>query len=115
VTYETILFSIESDVARLTLNRPDKLNAFNVQMHDEVRSALAIASTRARVLVLTGAGRGFCAGQDLSERTLARGAVKFDLGESVEKYYSPLVLALQRLPCLSLRRSMEWPPGRAPT
>jgi enoyl-CoA hydratase/carnithine racemase len=65
VTHETILFSIESDVARLTLNRPDKLNAFNVQMHDEVRNALAIASTRARVLVLTGARRGFCAGQDV--------------------------------------------------
>ena len=73
MTYETILFSVDSDVARLTLNRPDKLNSFNVQMHREVQHALAVAAKQARVLVLTGAGRGFCAGQDLGERTAVAG------------------------------------------
>ena len=100
MSYETILFAIEDGVARLTLNRPDKLNSFNVPMHLEVRDALAriAADKTARVLVLTGAGRGFCAGQDLADRAVAPGAAPVDLGESVEKYYAPLVLTLRTLP-----------------
>ena len=98
MTYETILFCVDSDVARLTLNRPDKLNSFNVQMHSEVQDALAVAAKQARVLVLTGAGRGFCAGQDLGERTAVAGGAGIDLGDSIERYYAPLVLSLQRLP-----------------
>jgi 2-(1,2-epoxy-1,2-dihydrophenyl)acetyl-CoA isomerase len=99
MSYETILFKVQDGVARLTLNRPEKLNSFNTQMHEEVRSALAsIASSGARVLVLTGAGRGFCAGQDLGDRAVAPGAAGVDLGESIEKYYKPLVLALTNLP-----------------
>jgi 2-(1,2-epoxy-1,2-dihydrophenyl)acetyl-CoA isomerase len=99
MSYETILFEIESGVARLTLNRPDKLNSFNIQMHGEVRQALAaIPGSDARVLVLTGAGRGFCAGQDLSDRAVAPGAQGVDLGESLENRYNPLVLALHNLP-----------------
>jgi 2-(1,2-epoxy-1,2-dihydrophenyl)acetyl-CoA isomerase len=97
--HETILFGVDDGIARLTLNRPDKLNSFNVRMHDEVRGALAsLASTGARVLVLTGAGRGFCAGQDLGDRTVSPGGGAPDLGESIEKYYKPLVLALRALP-----------------
>ncbi len=85
-------------VARLTLNRPDKLNSFNTQMHAEVRQALSgIAASGARVLVLTGAGRGFCAGQDLGDRAVAPGAQGVDLGESLENRYNPLVLALRDL------------------
>jgi 2-(1,2-epoxy-1,2-dihydrophenyl)acetyl-CoA isomerase len=99
MSYETILFEVDSGVARLTLNRPDKLNSFNVQMHGEVREALgSIPGSSARVLVLTGAGRGFCAGQDLGDRAVAPGAHGVDLGESIEKRYNPLVLALQALP-----------------
>jgi len=99
MSYETILFGVERGIARLTLNRPDKLNSFNTQMHAEVRDALQQARAgAARVLVLTGAGRGFCAGQDLADRAVAPGGSGVDLGDSIEKHYKPLVLALQHLP-----------------
>jgi 2-(1,2-epoxy-1,2-dihydrophenyl)acetyl-CoA isomerase len=98
MSYETILFEVDSGVARLTLNRPDKLNSFNTQMHGEVRQALSrIPDSSARVLVLTGAGRGFCAGQDLSDRAVAPGSQAVDLGESLENRYNPLVLTLRNL------------------
>lgn len=97
--YETILFSAEEGIARITLNRPDKLNSFNVTMHTEVRHALQrTVQAGSRVLVITGAGRGFCAGQDLGDRALAPGAQPVDLGDSIERYYKPLVLALHHLP-----------------
>jgi 2-(1,2-epoxy-1,2-dihydrophenyl)acetyl-CoA isomerase len=99
MAYDSILFSIDGGIARLTLNRPDKLNSFNTQMHGEVRHALeSLAGSEARVLVLTGAGRGFCAGQDLGDRAVAPGAQAVDLGESIDKHYKPLVLALHNLP-----------------
>lgn len=99
MSYETILFEItDGGVARLTFNRPDRLNSFNTTMHAEVREALGrIGSSDARVLVITGAGRGFCAGQDLSDRAVAPGGAAVDLGESIEKNYKPLVLALRSL------------------
>ncbi|HYD89525.1 MAG TPA: 2-(1,2-epoxy-1,2-dihydrophenyl)acetyl-CoA isomerase PaaG [Vitreimonas sp.] len=96
--YETILFESAGGVARLTLNRPDRLNSFTVQMHDEVARALdSVANSEARVLVLTGAGRGFCAGQDLSDRAVAPGGDGVDLGESLEKRYNPLIRRLTSL------------------
>ena len=99
MAYDTILFSVDGGIARLTLNRPDKLNSFNTQMHEEVRHALVhLPASGARVLVLTGAGRGFCAGQDLGDRALAPGAQSIDLGDAIEKHYKPLVLALHALP-----------------
>jgi 2-(1,2-epoxy-1,2-dihydrophenyl)acetyl-CoA isomerase len=99
MSYETILFEVDSGIARLTLNRPDKLNSFNTQMHGEVRQALSsIAESGARVLVLTGAGRGFCAGQDLGDRAVAPGSQGVDLGESLENRYNPLVQSLRDLP-----------------
>ena len=99
MSYETILFSVDGGIARLTLNRPDKLNSFNTQMHGEVRDALRrLPGSDARVLVLTGAGRGFCAGQDLGDRAVAPGSQGVDLGESIEQQYKPLVLALHTLP-----------------
>lgn len=100
MTYQTILFEVSAGVARLTLNRPDRLNSFNVQMHKEVREALSQLANNsdARVLVLTGAGRGFCAGQDLGDRAVAPGGQGVDLGDSIENYYKPLVLALRNLP-----------------
>jgi 2-(1,2-epoxy-1,2-dihydrophenyl)acetyl-CoA isomerase len=99
MSYETILFTVDGGIARLTLNRPDKLNSFNTQMHGEVRDALSSAVlSAARVLVLTGAGRGFCAGQDLSDRAVAPSSGGVDLGESLENRYNPLVLTLHNLP-----------------
>jgi 2-(1,2-epoxy-1,2-dihydrophenyl)acetyl-CoA isomerase len=99
MAYDTLLFSVDGAIARLTLNRPDRLNSFNTQMHTEVRHALEqLPGSGARVLVLTGAGRGFCAGQDLGDRAVAPGSAAVDLGESIDKYYKPLVLALHNLP-----------------
>src|SRR4030081_3588325 len=99
MSYDTILFSIDGGIARLTLNRPDKLNSFNTQMHGEVKHALErLPGSGARVLVLTGAGRGFCAGQDLGDRAVAPGSKGVDLGESRETRYTPLLLTLHNLP-----------------
>jgi 2-(1,2-epoxy-1,2-dihydrophenyl)acetyl-CoA isomerase len=99
MAYDTLLFDVDGGIARLTLNRPDRLNSFNAQMHGEVRHALEqLPASGARVLVLTGAGRGFCAGQDLGDRAVAPCSQGVDLGESIDKYYKPLVLALHTLP-----------------
>ena len=100
MSYQDILFGIEGGVATLTLNRPDKLNSFTQAMHREVRDAFERirADQGVRVLVLTGAGRGFCAGQDLSDRAVAPGGAPVDLGDSVEQYYAPLVMAIKDLP-----------------
>jgi 2-(1,2-epoxy-1,2-dihydrophenyl)acetyl-CoA isomerase len=100
MSYETILFEIANGAARLTLNRPDRLNSFTVQMHGEVADALSRveASDDARVLLITGAGRGFCAGQDLSDRAVAPGGDGVDLGESLENRYNPLIRRLINLP-----------------
>lgn len=97
--FQNIVFSLDDGIARLKLNRPDKLNSFNEAMHLEV--AQAIARTRdahARALLLTGAGRGFCAGQDLSDRAMKPGDEGVDLGASIEKFYAPLVRSLRDLP-----------------
>ena len=95
----SILFSVENGIARITLNRPDKLNSFNAKMHESLRQALTQVETRgARVLVLPGNGRGFCAGQDLSARVATPGQQRVDLGESIEKNYAPLVKRLRALP-----------------
>jgi 2-(1,2-epoxy-1,2-dihydrophenyl)acetyl-CoA isomerase len=99
VSYQHIIFGLEGGIARLTLNRPECLNSFNTAMHGEVRAALSqLSGSAARVLIITGAGRGFCAGQDLNDRAVAAGGTAADLGESIERYYKPLVLALRSLP-----------------
>ncbi|OLB15616.1 MAG: 2-(1,2-epoxy-1,2-dihydrophenyl)acetyl-CoA isomerase [Gammaproteobacteria bacterium 13_2_20CM_66_19] len=98
MSYRNILFETADGIARLTLNRPERLNSFNTEMHAEVRAALAsLKDQPARVLVITGAGRGFCAGQDLNERAVAPGGAPPDLAASIEQSYKPLVLALRSL------------------
>jgi len=100
MAYETLLFDVANGAARLTLNRPDRLNSFTVQMHSEVADALSKVESDAsvRALLLTGAGRGFCAGQDLSDRAVAPGADGLDLGESLENRYNPLIKRIVNLP-----------------
>ncbi|WP_409524440.1 2-(1,2-epoxy-1,2-dihydrophenyl)acetyl-CoA isomerase PaaG [Nitrincola sp. MINF-07-Sa-05] len=97
---QTILLEIEQGVALLTLNRPGSLNSFNADMHAEMRSAISQIrkNPEVRALLITGAGRGFCAGQDLSDRNVAPGAEVPDLGESIEKRYNPLLRSLRDLP-----------------
>lgn len=101
MNYETIQFDVDDGVARLTLSRADKLNSFNGRMHAEVRSVLSRVeeATSIRVLVITGAGRAFCAGQDLSDPEVAfrPGEQAPDLGAVVERHYKPLVMALNSL------------------
>src|SRR5438309_8027790 len=94
--YETILFERSDAIIRITLNRPDRLNSFTVQMHEELRDALDNLGD-ARVMILTGAGRGFCAGQDLNDRAVAPGEA-VDLGETVQQCWNPLIRTLTSLP-----------------
>src|SRR5205085_11332609 len=96
MAYETIDFKPDGAVARITLNRPDRLNSFTAAMHLELRDALANLGD-ARVVILTGAGRGFCAGQDLNDRNVAPGE-KVDLGETVERDWNPLVRSIADVP-----------------
>ena len=96
MTYDSIAVSSENGIARITLNRPDRLNSFTRAMHAELRNALADLGD-ARVVVLTGAGRGFCAGQDLNDRAVAPGEA-VDLGETVEESWNPLIRTLSTLP-----------------
>lgn len=96
MTYETIDFKADGPIARITLNRPDRLNSFTKKMHEELGDALATLG-EARVVVLTGAGRGFCAGQDLNDRAVAPGEA-VDLGETVNRYWNPLIKTFSLLP-----------------
>lgn len=97
---ETILLSRQAGVAMVTLNRPDRLNSFTTAMHRELADALERIADDAsvRAVLLTGAGRGFCAGQDLADRKPAADGTPPDLGESIDRYYAPLVRRLATLP-----------------
>ncbi len=97
MAYETIDFKADGPIARVTLNRPDRLNSFTVQMHEELRDALANLGD-ARVVLLSGAGRGFCAGQDLNDRAVSSGDHPVDLGLTVETCWNPLIRTLTSLP-----------------
>ncbi len=99
IEFETVRLEVADGAATLTLARPERLNSFTVQMHGEVQQALARVRDdgAVRCLVLTGAGRGFCAGQDLSDRAVDPSAEAVDLGDSIERFYKPLILALRAL------------------
>lgn len=98
-TFANIEYTVNDGVAVLMLNRPETLNSFTVAMHKEVREAMDDARTNpeVRCLVITGAGRGFCAGQDLNDRSVRSDAGPLDLGESVEKYYNPFIRSIMML------------------
>jgi 2-(1,2-epoxy-1,2-dihydrophenyl)acetyl-CoA isomerase len=100
MAFNTIEFNVEAGVATLTLNRPDTLNSFNTEMHEEVRTAMhqVQEDPSIRCLLLTANGRGFCAGQDLGDRAVSTDDGVPDLGESVEKNYNPLIKSIMGLP-----------------
>jgi 2-(1,2-epoxy-1,2-dihydrophenyl)acetyl-CoA isomerase len=95
---DLILTDMREGYRVITLNRPDRLNSFNEAMHEALMLALlgAEADPECRALVLTGAGRGFCAGQDLSDRVFSPGQVP-DLSSTLERLYNPLVRKLRAL------------------
>jgi 2-(1,2-epoxy-1,2-dihydrophenyl)acetyl-CoA isomerase len=98
---ETILVSKQDDWVEITLNRPDRLNSFTDEMHLAFRSAIEDArDSGARAILLTGAGRGFCAGQDLGDRDPEKMGGPPDLGHTLNTYYNPLI---------NLIRSLEFP------
>lgn len=98
--FTTIVFEIDEGVATLKLNRPKALNSFTREMHAEVRAAMqrVVEDESIRCLVLTGEGRGFCAGQDLGDRAVSNDEGRPDLGESVKKNYNPLIHSIMNLP-----------------
>jgi 2-(1,2-epoxy-1,2-dihydrophenyl)acetyl-CoA isomerase len=95
----SVLFEVQQGYALVTLNRPDRLNSFNAEMHERLREALAAAKSRedVRAVLLTGTGRGFCAGQDLSDRVVKPGGEPPDLGYTIGTFYNPLVRTLRNL------------------
>ncbi|WP_206951035.1 2-(1,2-epoxy-1,2-dihydrophenyl)acetyl-CoA isomerase PaaG [Trinickia acidisoli] len=98
--YEAIRVEIDeaAHVATVTLNRPEKLNSFTRAMHEELNGAIDDAvRAGARALVLTGTGRGFCAGQDLADLSFEPGAMS-DLGALIDEHFNPLVRRLRALP-----------------
>lgn len=96
----TVLVERHGGVLRLTLSRPDKLNSFDEAMHGELAAALDGPALPAeiRAVLLTGAGRAFCAGQDLGDRVMGEGGAAPDLGDTLERRYNPLIRRIRALP-----------------
>jgi 2-(1,2-epoxy-1,2-dihydrophenyl)acetyl-CoA isomerase len=96
---DDLIFARADGVATLTLNRPDKLNAFTVGLHRALAAALDAVEGDAtiRAVLLTGAGRGFCAGQDLAERAATMASGKQEGPSALEAWYNPLIRRLRRL------------------
>jgi 2-(1,2-epoxy-1,2-dihydrophenyl)acetyl-CoA isomerase len=96
---QAVMLDVQGGVAKLTLNRPDKLNSFTRAMHSDLRAALdrVELDQTIRAVVLKGAGRGFCAGQDLADLSFEPGSMT-DLGQLIDENFNPLVRRLQAMP-----------------
>ncbi|GGW42185.1 2-(1,2-epoxy-1,2-dihydrophenyl)acetyl-CoA isomerase [Gemmobacter lanyuensis] len=96
---DTVLQSLNAGVLQLTLNRPDKLNSFNEEMHLALRAGIQRAHDDAevRAVLLTGSGRGFCAGQDLGDRDPRKGGPAPDLGHTLDTFYNPTLRLIRAL------------------
>lgn len=100
MAFEHILFSVEDGIARISLNRPETLNSFHEAMHLEMHAALERVAndSSVRVLLLSGEGRGFCAGQDLSDPLVKPADPMPDLAPVIERFYNPMLEKLANLP-----------------
>lgn len=96
---DTVLVDLADGVLSLTLNRPEKLNSFNEEMHIALRAAIQRAhdDSAVRAVFLTGSGRGFCAGQDLGDRDPRKGGTAPDLGKTLETFYNPTLRLIRSL------------------
>lgn len=95
MTYDTIIYSVQDNIATILLNRPNVMNGLNAQMRAEITHAVDRAGADARVLVITGAGRGFCSGQDLGDR---KSAADIDLERTLIEEYEPMLKAIYKCP-----------------
>jgi len=93
--YQTITYTVENDVALITMSRADKMNALTTQMRAEIAHAATQGGKDARVLVITGAGRAFCSGQDLGDRA---GGASFDMERTLRDEYAPMLRAIVNCP-----------------
>src|SRR3546814_15195222 len=93
----TLTIDVSGQWQKITLNRPDRLNSFNAELKQELLTALAAAADdpNCRALLITGAGRGFCAGQDLLERSAETGKPVPSFRETIEEFYNPLALSIR--------------------
>ncbi|ENU91394.1 hypothetical protein F971_02486 [Acinetobacter vivianii] len=98
--YKNIIVEEKNGVGYLTFNRPQALNSFNVDMHRDVAEVLNLWAKKqdVRCIVISGEGRGFCAGQDLGDRVVDPNAAAPDLGYSIETYYNPLIRTIVNMP-----------------
>lgn len=96
--YQTILFDLSENIATITLNRPDKMNALTPRVFEEAADAIDVALGKgARALILTGAGKAFCSGADLKPDSYGYGGLPEDLGQLLDDYYNPFVRKLADL------------------
>lgn len=93
--YETLIHTVENDVTTVTMNRPDVMNGLNAQMRLDLTHAFKHAHEHSRVIVLTGAGRGFCSGQDLGDR---KNAADLDVERTLLEEYEPMLMAIYDCP-----------------
>lgn len=94
---DTVQLTTQDGVATITLNRPKQLNSFNEEMHNALAAALdsVVANEQVRAVIITGAGKGFCAGQDLGNRDPRKQT--YDLGKTINEYYNPLMKRLKNI------------------
>lgn len=112
MNYQTLTYIVTAEgIAIVTLNRPDKMNALNVQMRAEIAHAVTRAGKESRVLVMTGAGGAFCTGQDLGDGATA---ANIDLERTLRDEYTPICVPLRIAPCRRSARSMARQRGQGP-
>lgn len=97
MSFEKIIYSVEDDIATITFNEPEKMNPAGMQTAEELLQAFEMAEEEARCTILTGQGRGFCSGADLSSSLGAgQGGGKFDAGKALDSHYNPFIKAMKR-------------------